>query len=144
MQLNTLDLKPYTVREISLEGVSFPLTLVKQIFVNEDGSNGVLYVVTSNVSITYDDIVERYRKRWNIEPYHQSLKQHASLDRSPTPTVTTQTNHFFAARYGSIKRERLKIMTKRNHVALKATLYAHAVRSSFAMVREFQACPVGI
>ena len=144
VHLRTLDLNPHTVREMYLEGVTFPLLLVKQIFVNEDGSNGVLYVVPSNTSITSDDSVARYRKRWNIEPYHQSLKQHASLERSPTPTVTTQTNHFFAARSGYIKLERLKIMTKLNHVALKATLYALAVRSSFAMVREFQACPIGI
>ena len=52
-------------------------------------------------------------------------------------TVTTQTNHFFAAHYGYIKLERMNIMTKRNHFALKATLYVHAVRSAFAMVREF-------
>ena len=38
-------LKPYTVREIYLEGVSFLLTLVNHVFVNEDGSSGVLWYV---------------------------------------------------------------------------------------------------
>jgi hypothetical protein len=41
-------------------------------------------------------MVTSYRKRWNVEPYHKSLKQNASLEKSPTHTVVTQTNHFFA------------------------------------------------
>ena len=70
VQLGTLDLKPHTVREIYLEGVEFPLLLVKQVFVNEDGSTGVLYLVTSDTSLTWNDITTIYRKRWNVEPYH--------------------------------------------------------------------------
>lgn len=141
VQLGTLDLKPHTVCEIYLEGVEFPLLLVKQVFVNEDGSTGVLYLVTSDTSLTWDDITTIYRKRWNVEPYHKSLKQNASLERSPTHTVTTQTNHFFAALEGYIKLERLKVKTKLNHFALKAKLYAQALRSAFDSLQELQAVP---
>jgi hypothetical protein len=141
VQLGTLDLKPHTVCEIYLEGVEFPLLLVKQVFVNEDGSTGVLYLVTSDTSLTWDEITTIYRKRWNVEPYHKSLKQNASLERSPTHTVTTQTNHFFAALEGYIKLERLKVKTKLNHFALKAKLYAQALRSAFDSLQELQAVP---
>lgn len=141
VQLGTVDLKPHTVREIHLEGVEFPLLLVKQVFVNEDGSTGVLYLVTSDTSLTWGDITAIYRKRWNVEPYHKSLKQNASLERSPTHTVTTQTNHFFAALEGYIKLERLKMKTKLNHFALKAKLYAQALRSAFESLQELQATP---
>ena len=43
------------------------------------------------------------RTRWNVEPYHKSLKQKASLEKSYTQTVTTQTDHLLAALYGYIK-----------------------------------------
>lgn len=141
VQLSTLDLKPHTIREIYLEGVEFPLLLVKQVFVNEDGSTGVLYLVTSDTSLTYDDSTTIYSKRWNVEPYHKSLKQNASLERSPTQTVTTQTNHLFAALEGYIKLERLKLTMKLNHFALKAKLYAHALRSAFDALQAIQAAP---
>ena len=141
VKLSTLDLKPDTVREVYLEGVEFPLLLVKQIFVNEDGISGVMYLVTSDTNLTYGDITALYRKRWNVEPYHKSLKQNASRERSPTHTVTTQMNHFFAALDGYIKLERLKLMTKLTHFALKAKLYAHAVRSAFDSLREIHATP---
>jgi hypothetical protein len=141
VQLGTLDLKPHTVREIYLEGVEFPLLLVKQVFVNEDGSTGVVYLVSSDTSLMYDDITTIYRKRWNVEPYHKSLKQNASLERSPTHAVTTQINHLFAALEGYRKLERLKISTKLNHFALKAKLYARAVRMAYDSLRELQAVP---
>jgi IS4 transposase len=141
VKLNTLNLNPDTVREIYLEGVEFPLLLVKQIFVNEDGSSGVVYLVTSDSSLTYGDITALYRKRWNVEPYHKSLKQNASLEQSPTHTVTTQTNHFFAALDGYIKLERLKGTTKLNHFALKAKLYAQALRRAFDTLQTLQATP---
>ncbi len=43
VHLRTLDLNPHTVREMYLKGVAFPLLLVKHIFVNEDGSNGLTF-----------------------------------------------------------------------------------------------------
>ena len=141
VQLGTLDMKPHTIREIYLEGVEFPLLLVKHVFANEDGSTGEVYLVTSDTSLTYNDITAIYRKRWNVEPYHTSLKQNASLERSPTHTVTTQTNHFFAALEGYITLERLKGTTTLNHFALKAKLYALALRSAFDSLQAFHAAP---
>jgi DDE superfamily endonuclease len=139
VHVGTLDLKAHTTREIYLEGVEFPLLLVKQVFVNEDGSSGVLYLVTSDRELTWSDITTIYRKRWNVEPYHKSLKQNASLERSPTHTVPTQTNHFFAALEGYIKLERLKLKTKLNHFALKARLYTRALHAAFDTLQELQA-----
>jgi len=75
VRVDTLDLEPNTVREAYLEGVDFPLLLVKQVFVNDDGSIGIQYLVTSDTTLSYDDMTTLYRKRWNVEPYHKSLKQ---------------------------------------------------------------------
>lgn len=137
-RVDTLTLEPNVTYEVYLEDVDFPLRLIKQVFVNGDGSTGVLYPVTSDTTLTYDEIVSIYRKRWPIEPYHKSLKQNASLEQSPTHTVVTQTNHFFAALCGYIKLEMLKVSTQINHFALKAKLYAQALQTAFDALRQLQ------
>src|SRR6266498_1093936 len=41
VRVDSLTLEPHTRLEVYLEGVDFPLFLVKQVFVNKDGSTGV-------------------------------------------------------------------------------------------------------
>jgi len=94
------------------------------------------YLVTSNTTLDGNGIAAIYQKRWNVEPYHKSLKQNASLEKSPTQTVTTQTNHLFAALCGYIKLELLKGDTQLNHFALMSKLYLRALQSAFAALRE--------
>jgi hypothetical protein len=145
-RLDTLPLEGNATPEIYLEGVEFPLLLVKQVFANEDGSTGILYLVCSDTNTNFDEITTNYQKRWQVECYHKSLKQNASLSKSPTQTVTTQTNHFFAALCGFIKLERLKIKTKLNHFALKSRLYVNAVQSALNTLRQmkFTAASCGV
>lgn len=134
--VSTLAIKPHTELEIYLEGVDFPLTLVKQVFTNEDGSSGILYLISSDKTLSFDQITTIYQKRWNVECYHKSLKQNVSLAKSPTQTEKTQTNHFFAALCGYIKLEMLKVETKTNHFALKTKLYVNALQSAFKTLQE--------
>lgn len=137
-RVDALDIEPETVVTIYLEGVDFPLHLVKQVFTNADGSIGILYLVTSDLDLSYDGITTLYGKRWNVEPYHKSLKQNASLTKSPTKTVTTQSNHFFASLCAYIKLEMLKVTTHTNHFALKAKLYTNALQSAFQTLDSLQ------
>ena len=134
-RVDTLALEVQATREIYLEGVDFPLVLVKQVFTNEDGSSGLRYLVSSDTTLSFDDLTTTYHTRWQVECYHKSLKQNVSLAKSPTQTVTTQTNHFFAALCGFIKLEQLKGRTKLNHFALKAKLYLSALHSAFSTLR---------
>jgi hypothetical protein len=71
-----------------------------------------------------------------IERYHQSLKQNAALAKSPTQTVVTQTNHFFAALCAFVKLELLQSTTRLNHFALKTKLYVTALHSVFTHLRQ--------
>lgn len=135
-RVDTLALEPMQPVTVYLESVEFALRLIKQVFTNEDGSTGIQYLVTSDTTLDGNGIAAIYHQRWNVEPYHKSLKQNASLEKSPTHTVTTQTNHFFAAVCGYIKLELLKGHTKLNHFALKSKLYLHAIQSAFAALRE--------
>ena len=133
---DTLEVEALTPVTVYLEEVPFPLLLVKQVFTNEDGSTGILDLVSSDTTLDGNGMTMLYQKRWNVEPYHKSLKQNASLEKSPTQTVTTQTNHFFAALCGYIKLELLKSDTKLNHFALKAKLYLHAIHAALATLRQ--------
>ena len=135
-RVDTLELEALMPITVYLEEVPFPLLLVKQVFTNEDSSTGILYLVTSDTTLDGNGMTMLYQKRWNVEPYHKSLKQNASLEKSPTHTVTTQTNHFFAALCGYIKLELLKGNTKLNHFALKSKLYLHAIHSAYATLRQ--------
>ncbi len=77
VRVDTLELEPNVLTTIYLEGVDFAMLLVKQVFVNEDGSTGILYLVTSDTTLSDDAITTLYQRRWNVEPYHKSLKQNA-------------------------------------------------------------------
>jgi hypothetical protein len=138
VSVDTLELEANAPTTIYLEGVDFPMLLVKQVFVNEDDSTGILYLVTSDTTLSFDAITTFYQRRWNVEPYHKSLKQNASLEKSPTQTVTSQTNHFFAALCAYIKLEILKGTTRLNHFALKTKLYVNALQVAFSTLRELQ------
>jgi DDE superfamily endonuclease len=137
-RLDSLTLEAGVGREIYLQGVDFPLALVKQVFANEEGSSGIHYWVCSQTTLTADPIIDRYRKRGNVEPFHKSLKQNASLEKSPTGTVRTQTNPLFAAFCGYIKLELLTRSTHLNHLALKSRFYLIALHSAFDQLRQLR------
>jgi hypothetical protein len=134
-RVDTLELEAHASKILSLEGVDFPLVLVKQVFTHEDGSVGSRSLVSSETPLSFEDLTTTSHERWQGECYHKSLTQKVSLAKSPTQTVTTPTNHFFAALCGFIKLERLKMGTKLNHFALKSKLYLNALRSAFATLR---------
>jgi hypothetical protein len=138
VRVDELSIEPHTELMIYLESVDFALKLVKQVFTNADGSIGILYLVSSELDLTYDQVTTIYQKRWNVEPFHKSLKQNASLSKSPTRTITTQSNHFFASLCSFIKLEMLKVKTKTNHFALKSKLYIQALRTAFDALQQLQ------
>lgn len=116
---------------VYLRGLDFPVLLIKQVFTNKDGSQGVLYVVTNNLELNYQAITTTYHERWGVEEFHKSLKQNVGLEKSPTKNEITQSNHIFAAMIAWTKLELLSIKTQTNHFALKARLYLKALQAAF-------------
>ena len=90
MAVATRELPEGETREVWLEDLDFGLLLAKQAFTNEDGGRGMLYLVTSDMTLTYEQITALYQKRFGVEGYHKSLKQNAGLEKSPTRTERTQ------------------------------------------------------
>ena len=136
--LDSLNLPEHTLMTLFLEAVSFPVNVMRQGFTNKDGSTGERYLVTSNLGLKADEIATIYKKRWKVEEYHRSLKQNASLSKSPTRTKTTQTNHFVASMWAYTKLELLKVQTKQNHYALKSRLYIRALKQAYEELQAMQ------
>lgn len=122
-----------------LEEVDFPLLLVKQVFTNKDASTGVIYLVTSDTTLTAEQISTLYQKRWKVEEDHKSLKSNLAFSRSPTKTVRTQSNHLFACLVAFVKMERLRMKTHLNHFAMKGRLYQAALTSAFQQLQVLKA-----
>lgn len=137
-RIDQLHIPEGTTLIIYLEGVPFPLQLIRQVFTNGDGSTGVRNLVSSDLTLSADQIITIYQRRWKVEEYHRSLKQNVALTKSPTRTETTQTNHFVAALWSFVKIELLKVRTKKNHYQLKSQLYLSALQQAFHELRRLE------
>ena len=141
--LNTLNLKDGEARKAWLKDLSLPVTLLKKVFKNEDGSTGTLYLVTNDLNLDADHIYEIYQKRWRIEEYHKSIKQNSSLEKSPARTIRSQKNHLFASIIGYCKLELLKIKTHLNHFALKYKLILKANQMAYLELKKLRQTMLG-
>jgi hypothetical protein len=140
--LSSLNLDPDAVQTVYLESVPFPVVVSSQIFTNEDGSQSILYLVSSDVLLSAACLFSIYQKRWKVEEYHKSLKSNAALAKSPTKLPHTQSNHFFASLVAFVKLEAYRTATHLNHFALKGKLYQAAITSAFEHLLQFKvACP---
>lgn len=130
VKADELKVKSDAMLRVYLEGVPFPVLLIKHIYKNADGSNGIIYLMSSDLTLTGRIMVTIYHKRWKVEEYHKSLKQHVSLCKSPTKVVRSQKNHIFAALYAYFKFECMSMFAKMNRTALKALLYTKALMAA--------------
>jgi hypothetical protein len=121
--LDKLSLTPEHPVQVWLKDMEIPVHLCKLVYTNRDGSTGEMYLVSNNLELSTEEIKTLYKKRWSVEEYHKSLKQNASLSKSPARTVTTQSNHLFASLLAYVKLEKLKFAHKLNHFALNARIY---------------------
>lgn len=142
VRVDTLPLEPDIPLVIYLQDVAFPLSLIQHVYTNVDGSQEVVYLVCSDMTVSAAQLLALHQKRWNIEPFHKSLKQNASLTRSPTQTVNSQTNHLFASFCGFITLELLKRSTGLNQFALRTQLYPQPLQIAFQALRALQPHPL--
>jgi hypothetical protein len=124
--------------EVWIKDLEIPVLVCKLVFTNKDGSTGEQYLVSNNLELSAQQFQSIYKKRWSVEEYHKSLKQNASLAKSPTRTVTTQTTHLFASLLAYLKLEKLKFLHKMNHFALKAKLYWEALKMAWGQLEKIK------
>jgi DNA-directed RNA polymerase subunit RPC12/RpoP len=138
-EVQALDWNEEACKTVYLKGLTFPVQLLKKVFKNKDGSTGTLYLVTNDLTLDADVLYEVYKKRWRIEEFHKSVKQNASLSKSPTRVERTQKNHIFAAVIAYCKLEFLKMKTALNHFALKYKLIVRANQVTLRALRDLAA-----
>ena len=122
-----------------LKGSARAVRLVRQIFKNQDSSTGILHLVCSDLTCDYDAITTSYKKRWQMKVFHKFLKSNAGIAKSPTQTLTTQSNHVFMAIYAVFKLECLSVKSKINPFTLRFKLLINATLSAFDQLQKFQA-----
>ncbi|GAA4012983.1 hypothetical protein GCM10022408_27260 [Hymenobacter fastidiosus] len=111
----------------------------RQVFPHEDQSAGVSYLVSSDTDLDQAQMTTIYQRRWKVEEYHKSLKQNASMGKSPTKTFATQANHFFAALLAYTELAALKLRRCLGHFRLKAQLYAVGLKAMYQQLERLNA-----
>lgn len=124
------------VLSVYFEQLDFPVIISKQVFKNGDGSTGVLYLASSDLSLTYTQMTTIYKKRWKVEEYHKSIKSNAAFAKSPTRTPRTQVSHFIASIMAYVKLERLKVRNNKNHFAMKNQILLQATKAAYQELRN--------
>ena len=114
-----------------LKGYDKEILLVHRVFTNKDGSEGVLNLVCSEITLDGDSVATIYEKRWKVEEFYKSLKHNVDIAKSPTKTIRTQSNHIFLSIFAFFKLELLKIKHKTNHFALRAKLLIKANQMAY-------------
>ncbi|WP_345375345.1 IS701 family transposase, partial [Algivirga pacifica] len=138
IRISDVKIENSQVIQVYVKGLDFPVSLVKQVFINKDHSTAELFLITNDTNIDHQKITTIYQKRWKVEECHKSLKQNTLLGKSPTKMETTQSNHIFASMLAFIKLERLKIKERLNHFALKAKLYLRSIQAAMTELHAMQ------
>ena len=122
-----------------LKGYAKAVLVVRRVFKNKGDSTGILHLVCSDLTCDYDAVTTSYKKRWQVEAFHKSLKSNTSLAKSPTRTVRTQSNHVFITIYATFKLECLGIANRLNPFALCRKLLINASRTAYVQLQLFRA-----
>ena len=61
-QVGSAQLEPNTTKRLYLEQVPFGLLLCKQVFTNEDGSEGVVYLLSSDLTLDHERLTTIYQR----------------------------------------------------------------------------------
>jgi hypothetical protein len=135
--ISSTDIEGGSSRLVYIEGYEKPLRLIKQVVKNgDDDESTYLYLVTNDIDLSFNKILEIYKRRWKIEEYHKSLKQNLKIEHSPTKVEISQRNHIHLSVCGFIKLEKLRLNYKMNHFAIKEKIYIEALRIAYAKVGE--------
>lgn len=126
------------LKQVYIRQLERPVSLCKDILINEDNSQAIQYLLATDLSLTFQQIITTYQKRWGVEEYHKSIKQNASVAKAPLKRMNTQANHLFASLCAYIKLEQLKLGHGLNHFALKAKLYWKATQAAFKELQQLK------
>jgi len=139
VNISSVDIEACSSRLIYLEGYKDPINLIKQVVKNGNDDKSVyLYLITNDITLNFQEVLDVYKKRWKIEEYHKSLKQNLRIEHSPTKVETSQRNHIHLCVCAFIKLEKLRLNYNLNHFALKEKIYIEALKVAYEKVGELK------
>ncbi len=103
----------------------------------DDDESIYLYLITNDIDLSFDIVLEIYKRWWKIEEYHKSLKQNLKIEHSPTKVETSQRNHIHLAVLGFIKLEKFRLNYKMNHFAIKEK---SILKFSKLLIKKLRSC----
>lgn len=136
--VSTIGLKNGESRLVYLKNVNFPIMVTRKVFKEGDAKEGDIYLVTNDLSLMGDHIYDIYQRRWDIETFHRSIKNNASLTGSPTSTKKTQLNHICLSMIAIVRIESMKIVSNKNHYAIKRKLLISANQASYKELQKLK------
>ena len=107
------------------------MLVTRQVFTNQDGNQGVLYLVSSDTDLDQAQLTTIYQRGWKVEEYNKSLIKNASMAKSLTKTLATQATHCFAAVLAYTKLKVLKLKCGIGHFRLKPHLYSVGLKATY-------------
>jgi len=131
-------IEPDKTYQVYLKGMDIPLTLVKKVYKHLDGSCGVQFLVSTDSSLSAEQVTQVYKKRWGSEELHRSLKQNTALERMPAKMESSQAKHIFASMIAQVKLEALRIATKVNHYTIKRNILIEALKVAWSQIQQLK------
>ncbi len=104
---------------LHLEGLPFPVLVSRQVFTNEDGSENILYLCSSDLSLSAGSLRDDLPETVESRRVPQVAQEQCLLCQVTDKLPHTQSNHFFASVVAFIKLEAYRMSARLNHFALK-------------------------
>jgi hypothetical protein len=106
--ISDLGLTEKQVAKVWLPGFGHVL-VCKVVATNGD----IAYLATNDLSLTdYDELINHYARRWDIEEFHRALKQTTGIEKCYSTQAVSQKAHIFAAFVAFVKLEKNRLDTQ--------------------------------
>lgn len=123
-----LDFDDGTVKHVWLNG--YGEVVVAKLVISH---NEVRYLASSDTSLfDYKVLVRHWQQRWNIEEFHEGLKQTTGVGNCSAQRAHVQREHIFASMVAFLKLERMRQRTGQTWYEQKAEITRPATRAYLA------------
>lgn len=120
-----------------LRGVPFDVQVVKLVFIHEN-SVATMFLCTSDLSLSAEQIKSGYKKRWRVEDQHKDTKQLSSLAKCPASSVSSQKNHIFCSYLALIKLDEIRITADLTRTSTQRILEVEGIRASLGALNRLR------
>lgn len=123
---------------VYLKDLDFPVLLIKQRFKDGADKTVVIYLVTSDLTLTKSQIIALYQRRWKVEESFKSMKSNLNLSKSPCHSRNAMHNHIYCVFYACAELSFIARKNNTNTFALKKKIYLNAMKVAMENVQQLR------